>query len=57
MHFYLYLFCKVYEFRPPIPQNKGTAVLYLLKNLDLGDSFPIYIGDDRTDEDAFTVSF
>ncbi|RLN30429.1 hypothetical protein C2845_PM05G21830 [Panicum miliaceum] len=47
---------KVYEVRPPTHWNKGDAVLYLLEHLRLGDLakvFPIYIGDDRTDEDAF----
>ncbi|CAN6326088.1 unnamed protein product [Urochloa humidicola] len=46
---------KVYEFRPPVDWNKGHAVLYLLRELGLQDSFPIYIGDDVTDEDAFEV--
>ncbi len=36
--------------------DKGSAVLHLLSALGLGatdDCLPIYIGDDRTDEDAF----
>lgn len=56
----LFSFCKVYEVRPQIAWNKGNAVLYLLEHLELGDSkkaFPIYIGDDKTDEDAFEVRF
>nr|CAB3463309.1 unnamed protein product [Digitaria exilis] len=42
--------------RPPTRWNKGDAAVYLLENLGFRDPskvFPIYIGDDRTDEDAF----
>lgn len=46
---------KVYELLPDIDWDKGKAVLWLLENLGLGRRKvrPIYIGDDRTDEDAF----
>jgi trehalose-phosphatase len=48
---------KVYELLPDIDWNKGKAVLWLLETLGLesrsGGIRPIYIGDDRTDEDAF----
>lgn len=46
---------KVYELLPDIDWNKGKAVLWLLETLSLKgrNALPIYIGDDRTDEDAF----
>ncbi|XP_017234309.1 probable trehalose-phosphate phosphatase F [Daucus carota subsp. sativus] len=49
---------KVLEVRPAIDWNKGKAVEFLLKSMNLGkseDVLPIYLGDDRTDEDAFKV--
>lgn len=49
----------VLEVRPVIDWDKGKAVEFLLESLGLSDSqnvIPIYIGDDRTDEDAFKVS-
>ncbi|KAH7864470.1 hypothetical protein Vadar_029917 [Vaccinium darrowii] len=47
---------KVFEIRPDMEWDKGRALNYLLDTLGLGassDVLPIYIGDDRTDEDAF----
>jgi trehalose-phosphatase len=46
---------KVYELLPDIDWDKGKAVLWLLENLglDCANGRPIYVGDDRTDEDAF----
>jgi trehalose-phosphatase len=46
---------KVYELLPNIDWDKGKAVLWLLEKLELErpNAYPIYIGDDRTDEDAF----
>lgn len=49
---------KVWEIRPPVPWNKGHMVQWLLSQTDglaTTPLFPVYIGDDRTDEDAFKV--
>ncbi|KAL5728218.1 trehalose-phosphatase [Ranunculus cassubicifolius] len=49
---------KVLEVRPVIDWDKGKAVEFLLDSLGLSDRedvLPIYVGDDRTDEDAFKV--
>ncbi|KAL9245734.1 hypothetical protein vseg_019351 [Gypsophila vaccaria] len=49
---------KVLEIRPTIKWDKGKAIEFLLESLGLAncnDVFPVYIGDDRTDEDAFKV--
>ncbi|KAG8063204.1 hypothetical protein GUJ93_ZPchr0003g17626 [Zizania palustris] len=55
---------KVLEIRPTIKWDKGQALEFLLGALGFsgedgagqdGGAFPIYIGDDRTDEDAFRV--
>lgn len=49
---------KVLEIRPVLDWDKGKAVEFLLETLGLNnrdDVLPIYIGDDRTDEDAFKV--
>lgn len=47
---------KVLEVRPQVDWDKGRALLHLLEVLGLQeqvDVLPIYIGDDKTDEDAF----
>jgi trehalose-phosphatase len=46
---------KVYELLPDIGWDKGKAVLWLLKTVgsEHAKIRPIYIGDDRTDENAF----
>ena len=48
---------KVLELRPDIRWDKGRALLWLLGRLglDAADAVPLYIGDDETDEDAFTA--
>lgn len=48
---------KVYEFQPDIDWHKGSALMWLLERLgsEGKNVFPIYIGDDRTDEDAFRM--
>ncbi|THU52667.1 hypothetical protein C4D60_Mb10t06350 [Musa balbisiana] len=49
---------KVLEIRPTIKWDKGKALEFLLESLgfaDCKDVMPVYIGDDRTDEDAFKV--
>ncbi|CAN0842019.1 Probable trehalose-phosphate phosphatase G [Linum grandiflorum] len=49
---------KVLEVRPEIEWDKGKAVEFLLESLGLSNRdnvLPVYIGDDRTDEDAFKV--
>ncbi|GFZ10036.1 haloacid dehalogenase-like hydrolase (HAD) superfamily protein [Actinidia rufa] len=51
---------KVLEIRPTIKWDKGKALEFLLESLGYANSdevFPVYIGDDRTDEDAFKVMY
>lgn len=42
----------VYELQPDLDWDKGRAVERLLEELD-PRSFPVYVGDDLTDEDGF----
>ncbi|XP_042398587.1 probable trehalose-phosphate phosphatase 6 [Zingiber officinale] len=49
---------KVLEIRPSIKWDKGKALEFLLESLGFdgyNNVFPLYIGDDCTDEDAFEV--
>ena len=43
---------KVLEIRPKIPWDKGRASLWILKSVG-GKALPLYLGDDKTDDDAF----
>ena len=44
---------KSWEIRPPVDWNKGNAVKRILADFRSEKVFPIYMGDDLTDEDAF----
>lgn len=45
---------EVLELRPPLEVNKGTAAVLWVKRLGFSSTASVlYIGDDRTDEDAF----
>jgi alpha,alpha-trehalase len=48
---------KIFELQPDVDWNKGKALLWLLEalSLDRRDVREIYIGDDTTDEDAFSA--
>lgn len=47
----------VFEVRPRLDWHKGKAAVWLLEALDLDgpDVVPVFVGDDATDEDAFTT--
>lgn len=46
---------KILEIKPAIEWHKGKAIYWLLDklNMKIDNTFPVYIGDDITDEDAF----
>lgn len=46
---------QIFELRPKVKWDKGSAILYLLKTLHLdgAELLPIFLGDDQTDEDGF----
>ena len=49
---------QVFEIRPRVDWNKGSAVTWILEQLSQQgkpDTLPIYVGDDPTDEDAFAA--
>ncbi|HYD53726.1 MAG TPA: trehalose-phosphatase [Gemmatimonadaceae bacterium] len=47
---------RVLELRPPVEVDKGTAALAFVRRLaPSGEAAVLYVGDDRTDEDAFAA--
>jgi len=44
---------KVFEVRPNVKWNKGTAAQWILRQLGDEGILPVCIGDDKTDEDIF----
>ena len=46
---------KVFELRPDVAWNKGSAVAWLIEALALDPEAATYIGDDETDEHAFEL--
>jgi trehalose 6-phosphate phosphatase len=46
---------EVSEIRPRVNWNKGTAARWILASTGRLDALPVYVGDDATDEDAFSV--
>lgn len=42
---------KVLELRPPIPMDKGRGIAWVLEGTGMRNA--LYVGDDRTDVDAF----
>jgi trehalose-phosphatase len=43
----------VFEIRPRLDWNKGSAALWIKEHVGITDALTVYLGDDRTDEDAF----
>lgn len=46
---------KVLEIRPRVDWNKGMAVRWIRESLGKPDALSLYVGDDLTDEDAFSA--
>ncbi|MBI3995557.1 MAG: trehalose-phosphatase [Nitrospirae bacterium] len=45
----------VWEIRPPVEWDKGRAVAWIMRQPKFRGRWPIYIGDDETDQDAFRM--
>lgn len=43
------------EIRPQVGWNKGTAARWIVETSERPNSLPVYLGDDATDEDAFSA--
>jgi trehalose-phosphatase len=43
----------VWEIKPAVEWDKGSAVVWVLKQPEFKGRWPLYIGDDKTDQDAF----
>jgi trehalose 6-phosphate phosphatase len=43
------------EIRPQVDWNKGTAACWIVGTSERPHSLPVYLGDDATDEDAFSA--
>lgn len=46
---------EVFEIRPSLNWNKGSAILWICEQMGIEGSDVIYFGDDVTDEDAFNA--
>jgi trehalose-phosphatase len=46
---------KVYEIRPKIDWDKGKVITKIQQVFNMKEMLKIYIGDDKTDEDAFKI--
>ena len=46
---------KTVELRPRVDWHKGKAVFWIARELAAEAALPVYIGDDVTDEDAFSA--
>jgi trehalose 6-phosphate phosphatase len=46
---------KVYEIRPRVYWNRGSAVGWIKDQLGRPDALTVYLGDDVTDEDVFVA--
>src|SRR5262249_35357643 len=42
-----------FEIRPRLDWNKGSAALWIKERIGVPNPLTIFLGDDRTDEDAF----